>query len=149
MEELMSKPLKILYTIPNFDTAGSGKALLNIAKRLDKNKFKPEICCSHDRGNFFKTVSSSGIKIHINQTTHQMIPRIKGIIKSIELAEYFRSLKIDLIHSFHYGPDYSEALAALFSGIPWVYTKKHELGWGLKKWMEIKNIPFISYYCTE
>ena len=125
----MFKPLKILYTIPNFDTAGSGKALLNIAKRLNKNKFEPEICCSHDRGNFFKTVSSSGIKIHINKTTHQMIPRIKGIFKSIELAKYFRSLKVDLIHSFHYGPDYSEPLAAFFSGIPWVYTKKN-MNWG-------------------
>ncbi len=129
MDELMSKPLKILYTIPNFDTAGSGKALLNIAKRLDKNKFEPEICCSHDRGIFFKTVSSSGIPIHINQTTHQMIPRIKGIIKSIELAKYFKSLGLDLIHSFHYGPDYSEPLAAFFSGIPWVYTKKN-MNWG-------------------
>ena len=129
MGELMSRPLKILYTIPNFDTAGSGKALLNIAKNLDRHKFEPEICCSHDRGTFYKTVLSSGIPIHINQTTHQMIPRIKGIIKSIELAKYFKSLGVDLIHSFHYGPDYSEPLAAFFAGIPWVYTKKN-MNWG-------------------
>ena len=129
MDELMSKRLRILYTIPNFDTAGSGKALLNIAKNLDRHKFEPEICCSHDRGTFYKTVLLSGIPIHINQTTHQMIPRIKGIIKSIELAKYFKSLRLDLIHSFHYGPDYSEPLAAFFSGIPWVYTKKN-MNWG-------------------
>ena len=31
------KKWKILFTIPNFDTAGSGKALLNLCSRLDKN----------------------------------------------------------------------------------------------------------------
>ena len=36
---------------------------------------------------------------------------------------------MDLIHSFHYGPDYSEALAAKIAGVPWVYTKKN-MNWG-------------------
>ena len=31
--------IKILYTIPNFDTAGSGKVLYDLAKYLDKDKF--------------------------------------------------------------------------------------------------------------
>mgnify|MGYP007113009428 CR=1 FL=1 len=31
------KKIKILYTIPNFNTAGSGKALLNVISRIDKN----------------------------------------------------------------------------------------------------------------
>ena len=38
-------------------------------------------------------------------------------------------LKVDLIHSFHYGADYSEALASKIAGIPWVYTKKN-MNWG-------------------
>ena len=53
-----------------------------------------------------------------------MIPRIAGIKKCITTANYFKSLGIDLIHSFHYGADYSEALAAKLAGIPWMYTKK-------------------------
>ena len=31
-----NKKWKILFTIPNFDTVGSGKALLNLCNRLDK-----------------------------------------------------------------------------------------------------------------
>ena len=121
----------ILYTIPNFDTAGSGKALLNIASRLDQNYFNPIICCGNDKGIFFKNVIESGIKTYLKETTINMKPRIKGIIKCIDLALYFKSLKIDLIHSFHYGPDYSEALAAYIAGIPWIYTKKN-MNWGGK-----------------
>ena len=48
--------IKILYTIPNFDTAGSGKALLNLALGLDKNIFEPHIACLNDKGDFFKIV---------------------------------------------------------------------------------------------
>ena len=121
----------ILFTIPNFDTAGSGKALLNIAKRLDKNIITPQICCSHSKGEFFKTVKKSGIKVHIKETTHEMIPRFTGLKKCIRLASFFKSLNISMIHSFHYSDDYSEALAAKMAGIPWIYTKKN-MNWGGK-----------------
>ena len=73
----MPEPRKILYTIPNFDTAGSGKALINIANRLDRSRFEPHICCSHDRGIFFKEVIASGIgrdkKICIGGVTHRTL----------------------------------------------------------------------------
>ena len=123
--------IKILFTIPNFDTAGSGNALLNVAKNLDKSRFEPHICCFHTRGKFFKVIADSGIPIHIKKTTHQMIPRLSGLKKTFYLASYFKCLGIDIIHSFHYGDDYSEALAARLARIPWVYTKKN-MNWGGK-----------------
>ena len=61
--------IKVLFTIPNFDTAGSGKALLNIATRLNSNYFEPHICCFHNKGEFFQTVENSNIPIHIFQFT--------------------------------------------------------------------------------
>jgi len=50
----LPEPWKILYTIPNFDTAGSGKALLNIATRLNKNHFESHISCFHNKEVFLK-----------------------------------------------------------------------------------------------
>jgi len=121
--------IKVLFTIPNFDTAGSGKALLNVAKNLDKKKFEPFICCSHDRGKFFKVVKLSNIPVYIHQTTHNMIPRIEGVLKCLELAKHFKEISPHIIHSFNYSSDYSEPLAAKIAGIPWVYTKKNMI-WG-------------------
>jgi len=127
--EKQFKKIKILFTIPNFDTAGSGRALLNIALNLNKNLYNPLICCSHSKGEFFENVKKSGIKIYIHQTTHSMIPRFSGIYKCLSLAKFFRKLKPDIIHSFHYGADYSEGLASRIAGIPWIYTKKN-MNWG-------------------
>lgn len=59
------KKIRVLLTIPNFDTAGSGKALLNIALALDKDRFEPHILCRHDRGEFFEVVKESGIPVHV------------------------------------------------------------------------------------
>jgi glycosyltransferase involved in cell wall biosynthesis len=58
------------------------------------------------------------------------------------VSQFFRSIKPDLIHSFHYAPDYSEALAAKLAGIKWIYTKKNmnwggssRNGWRLRSWL--------------
>ena len=124
-----NKKWKILFTIPNFDTAGSGKALLNLCSRLDKKFFKSYISCSHSKGSLFKKVISSRIPFYINNNQVEMKPRLEGVFKCYQLSKFFKKLDMDLIHSFHYGPDYSEALASKIAGIPWVYTKKN-MNWG-------------------
>jgi hypothetical protein len=52
--EKAPKKIKILYTIPNFDTAGSGKVLYDLAKGLDKD---------FHLANVIKYVSRAGYKI--------------------------------------------------------------------------------------
>ena len=57
MQEIrMDKKWKILFTIPNFDTAGSGRALFNIINHLDENYFESHISCSHSKGELFKEI---------------------------------------------------------------------------------------------
>ncbi|MFC5195471.1 glycosyltransferase [Bizionia hallyeonensis] len=121
--------IKILFTIPNFDTAGSGKALLHVAKRLDPKRFEVHIACLHKRGAFFNTVEASGIPIHVLNYTTPMKPYLKGLRRCYDISRQFKAIKPDIIHSFHYAADYSEALAAKLGGTPWVYTKKN-MNWG-------------------
>ena len=59
---LKKKKLKILFTIPNFDTAGSGIPLFKLASQLDREKFDPEIACLHDRGELFQEVKKVVLK---------------------------------------------------------------------------------------
>ncbi len=103
--------------------------MLNIAKNLNGNEFESHICCSNNEGDFFKVVKKTGIPVHIQKVNHEMIPRFNGIKNCFKSARYFRRMGFDLIHSFHYGPDYSEALSAKLAGVPWVYTKKN-MNWG-------------------
>lgn len=115
---------RILFTIPNFDTAGSGKALLNIAFGLNKEKFESHILCQHTKGEFFDVVKNSGLPVHVFEYVSPARPFSKLFAGCWSVSKKFKQIKPDIIHSFHYSADYSEALAAKMAGIPWVFTKK-------------------------
>lgn len=127
------KKIKILYTIPNFNSAGSGKALINVISRLDRNIFEPSICCRHERGDLFYSAKELNIPIYIAEFSVPMKPRLKGIENVIRLSRFLKKINPDIIHSYNYSDDYSEALAAKLGGIKWVYTKKN-MGWGSNAW---------------
>ena len=89
----MISKYKILFTIPNFDTAGSGKALLNICRSLDKNYFKPHISCSHSKGFLFEEVIESGIPYIINENQNDMIPRLKVLLSVLTYPNFSKNWK--------------------------------------------------------
>jgi len=134
-----TEKIKILYTIPNFNTAGSGKALINVISRLDRNVFEPCICCRHERGDLFSQVKDLNIPVYISEFTVSTKPRIKGLKNVLKLSRNFKNIDPDIIHSYNYSDDYSEALASKLGGIKWVYTKKN-MGWGSNGWKIRTNL---------
>ena len=125
----MEKKIKILFTIPNFNTAGSGIAMFKIASNLNKDIFEPNIACLHDKGDYFKVVKNSGIPVHVINYLNPMSNKIGGLKHAWKVSRFLRKHKFDIIHSFHYAADYSEPIAAKMAGIKWVYTKKN-MNWG-------------------
>lgn len=125
------KRIKVLFSIPNFDTAGSGKALLNIAQGLNSEEFDVHILCLHDKGPFFKVVESSGLPIHKYNYIPVARPIFRMLKESWKVSKYLKRINPDIIHSYNYSANYTEALAARMAGIPWVFTKKN-MNWGGK-----------------
>lgn len=153
----MSKKIKVLYTIPNFNTAGSGKSVYDLVKGLNKNLFEPEICVFHNKGAFFKEVEKLGVKVHVFPFTTSYRPRITFLARVIKISNFFKSNNFDLIHSWHWSSDISEPLAAKLAGIPYIYTKK-AMGWGNRFWtwrsklstkVIVVNEDMISQYFTN
>jgi len=138
----MSHKIKILYTIPNFNTAGSGIPLLKIANNLDKQYFEPQIACLHDRGDLFQEVIKSDIKVHIIDLYKNARPIINMLSQCYQLSKIFKKINPHIIHSYHYASDYSEPIAAKMARIKWIYTKKNMSwhgpsyrGWKLRSWL--------------
>lgn len=123
------KKIKILYTIPNFDTAGSGKALLNLALRLDKEKFEPHILCLHSKGEFFKIVENSGIPVAVFDYIPKERPVFQMLKNCFKVSKKIKEINPDIVHSFHYSSNYTEALSTKLAGKKWVFTKKN-MSWG-------------------
>jgi len=130
---MIPKKIKILYTIPNFDTAGSGKVVYDIVKNLDRSIFEPEICCFHNRGAFFEEINKLNVKIHLFPFAINYKPFLTFPFRLLKTIQFFNKHQFDIIHSWHWSSDFSEPLAAKIAGIPWIMTKK-SMGWGNKAW---------------
>lgn len=139
--------IRILYTIPNFDTAGSGIALMKMALRLDKTQFEPMIVCLHDKGKYFEEVRSSGIPVHIFPYLSELKPRLALMKNVIRTVKFFKSLRPDIIFSYHYAPNISEVLAARLAGCKFVYVKKN-MGWKGGSYNQWRIRTFLSHAIT-
>lgn len=129
----MTQPIKILFTIPNFDTAGSGKVVYDLIRGLNKAHFAPEICCFHTKGTYFKTIETLNVPIHVFNFTADYKPYITLPFRILRIVRFFKKHQFQLIHSWQWSSDFTEPLAAKLAGIPFVYTKK-AMGWGNKAW---------------
>ncbi len=116
--------LKILYTIPNFDTAGSGKVLYDLAKGLDKNKFEVAIACKNTKGIFFEEIQKLGLPIHIIEIDKPLKPYYSLLFRIVPFRRFIKSQKFDIIHSWHWSSDWTEALATRLAGAKYMYSKK-------------------------
>jgi glycosyltransferase involved in cell wall biosynthesis len=121
--------IKILFTIPNFNTAGSGQAMLNIALGLNREKFEPHIACKTNEGDFFKIVEQSGIQIHIFDYEPNARPIQRLLKESWKVSRILKEINPSIVHSFHYNNNYPEAIAARLAGAKWIFTKKN-MNWG-------------------
>lgn len=128
-----NKKLKILYTISNFDTAGSGKVLYDLAKSLDKAHFEVHIACSHTKGAFFKDVEQMGLPIHIIETTCKVRPYFSLYQRLQPYKNFIKQQQFDIVHSWHWSSDWTEVLSARWGGAKFIYTKK-AMTWGNRHW---------------
>ncbi len=119
---------RILFTIPNLNTAGSGLALFKLLTNLNQEKFDIHVLCLHSKGALFKRFEDFGFKIHILNYTHRMRPILNGLKHCWGISRWLRKNKFDVVYSYHYSADYSEAIAAKLAGSKWVFVKKN-MGW--------------------
>ena len=141
----MKNKINILFTIPNFETAGSGKVLYDLAKGLNKEKFDVSIACSNNRGGFFSTVESLGLPIHILDSTKPLKPYYNLYFRVKPFICFLKQHQFDVVHSWNWSSDWSEVLATRLSGAKFIYTKK-AMTWGNIHW-KIKSY-FSSFIIT-
>lgn len=125
----MSK-LKILYTIPNFKTAGSQYVLLSLFRNIDRAVFDPYICIEK----FPDTAPSDVLenKLIVFDWTGRKVEDV------LRFRAVLKKNKIDILHSWDYKSNYLEAFASRLAGVKYLYTKKNNAWskpWKLKSLM--------------
>jgi glycosyltransferase involved in cell wall biosynthesis len=127
-------PWPVLLTIPNFVTAGSGKALVNLAERLDRTQLTPVVGVRR-RGDtpLEARLARAGIEVVELDLSPSARPYPTLPLRVWRSGRELRRRGIALVHSFDYGDTYTEALVARAAGARYVSTKKN-MGWGSRAW---------------
>lgn len=130
---MKKKRIRILYTITNFNTAGSGKVVYDLVNGIDASKFDVEIACESNDGAFFKTIETLGVPIHIFDTKTAYKPYYNLLWRIRKTSKFYKKQEYDIVHSWQWSSDWTEALAARMVGVKWLYTKK-AMGFNNKHW---------------
>lgn len=133
-------PAAVLYTLPNFITAGSGLLLYHIATHLDRDRYAPTVCVAQKAdAPLEQRLAEAGIEVFEAPFTTDARPLVHLRRRCRRAAEAFRARQQGrepwaIWHSFHYLDDYTEPLVARAAGCPnWVFTKK-SMSWNRRSW---------------
>src|SRR5690606_14763835 len=119
-----SRKIRILFTIPNFKTAGSQYVVLSLFKRINRELFDPYICVENFPEFFPAEIPED----------KRLLFKWKGnAVKDVlQFRKFLMEHKIDVLHSWDYKSNYLEPLASRLSGVRYIYTKKNN-AWS-KRW---------------
>ena len=130
----MTAARRVLYSIPNLDTAGSGAAMLAVAAGLDRARHEPTVVVRERRGTGLEdAVEAAGIELVEATLTVPARPYHRLPVR-VRRAGRAAPHGFDLWHSFHYLDDYTEPLVARSAGCRrWLFTKKN-MAWDTRAW---------------
>ena len=116
--------INIVFTIPNFKTAGSQFVLLGIYERLDRSVFKPYVLVEKFPDHFPSVIPEQ-------ERLYLDVPSGKRAY-IFALSSLLKEKGVDIVHSWDYKSNSIEALACRKARVKYIYTKKNN-AWS-KRW---------------
>lgn len=129
----MKGRIRILFTIPNFKTAGSGREMFNIIERLDKTVFDPIVAVKEAGGSLYDEIIAKGYEVLVKPFTVDVKGGLAMLLSCTKIGKSFRAYKIDVWQSFNWSSDFTEPIIAKIAGAKYVYVKKN-MNWERKAW---------------
>lgn len=135
----------ILYIIWSLGLGGAEQVVINLAKGLDKNRFRVFICCLNDEGPFADELKKAGIRIFALNKRPGLDFSIIGKIKKIIRENY-----IKVVHTHLWGANLWGRLAAIAAGRPVVITEHNVDVWkkAHHRLMDRCLSPFTAKVCV-
>ena len=114
--------VKLTYVINSLTVGGAEKLLLATVKKLNKKKFDITVCSLMKENNLAKDFEQIGVKVlRLNMFNKR---DIRGFLK---LYNYFRTQKIDIVHTHLTEADIFGRFAALLAKVPVIISTEHSV----------------------
>ena len=144
---------RILFLIDELDVGGTEQQLLELVKRLDRQRYEPVVCCFRP-GKVSKEIEAAGIRVITLEKRGKVDPFFVG-----RLVRMMRRERIDLLQTYLFTANTWGRLAARLAGVPIIVTSernvdmweewyKQRLGVWLDRWTQrtIGNSQAVGDY---
>jgi glycosyltransferase involved in cell wall biosynthesis len=115
-----------MYVVGNFVAGGAERHLLEMWRRIDRDRFDVEIVCMHARGLFLEEVLALGIPVR-DLEIGRRIYGPAGVRGLWRLARHMHRFKPAVVHSYLFGPNLLAAVAGRLSRVPAVVIAKRNI----------------------
>ena len=133
--------LKVMHVVQCLDIGGLEKVVIELARRLDRNRFSPEILCLGGCDiDYTDALYQDGIAIHVMKKKHRY-----DLFYFIRVANFIRRRKICIIHA-HSGCFFYAALFALLGRVRTFIFTAHGLP-VLNRWQDIIEDNIAGVLC--
>lgn len=117
-------PLRVMFMVTSMPVGGAETLLVNLVRRLDRDRFAPEICCTKERGPLGEELARE-FPIHSKLLAHKYDVRVLP-----RLVNLFDQRRVDAVITVGAGDKmFWGRLAAWRAGVPVIASAIHSTGW--------------------
>lgn len=118
------RPLRVMFVHTSLFVGGAEALLVDLIRRLDRQRIVPEVCCLKDIGPLGQSLSDDV------PVFHRLIKHKYDVAVVWRLAKLFRRRQIDAIVTVGAGDKmFWGRLAARVAGVPVIASALHSTGW--------------------
>jgi glycosyltransferase involved in cell wall biosynthesis len=113
--------LRVLFVIDELDIGGTEQQIVELARRIDRSRFEPIVCCFR-HGTKARELESLGVRV-LHEPKH--LKADPGLI--VRLARRMRYERIDLVQTYLWTANTWARLAARMAGIRYVVASERNV----------------------
>jgi len=122
----VSGPVRLVYVIDKLGRAGAQSHLHQLASRLDRTRFSPEVCCLLHGGPLADSLRTLGVPVDELELGRIYGPR--GWAALVRLARRLRRQRAQIVHTYLVSANVFGTLAGRLAGVPAVITSRRDMG---------------------
>lgn len=122
----MTAKIKVMYVIGTMEVGGAERHLVEVLKRLDRNKFEPFLCCLSRGGSLMAEVEKAGVPYAI--AGFDGLTRY-SFISLYRLYRIIRREKPDILHCYLFWAYVIGGYLGRLAGVPYLIAARRSLGY--------------------